>query len=141
MFCREGVTGLRRVVESVKDFPPVLFVFRGTPEDGREFFAHFWPEAKAIADPTGDLFRTFGLFRASWKSLMGPAMLLAAARSWLRGNRNGAPKPDVMREPGLFVIQDEAVIWEHNFQHIGDNPDFAKIPFRRNTEFTTVEIK
>ena len=105
-------------------------MFRGTPEDGRSFFAHYWPEAKAVADPTGDLFRAFGLFRAELKSLMGPSVLMAAVRSFFHGNRGGAPKKDVMREPGLFVIEDQAIVWEHNFHHIGDHPDFAKIPYR-----------
>ena len=109
----------------------MLFVFRGDRDLGRDFFAHYWPEAKAVADPTGDLFRAFGLFRANWWSLMGPAVLVAGVRSFLRGNRGGKPQPDVLREPGLYVVENEAVVWEHNFHHIGDHPDFMKIPFRR----------
>ena len=105
-------------------------MFRGTPEDGRDFFGHFWPEAKAISDPTGDLFRAFGLFRADWKSLIGPAVIWAGVRSYLRGNRNGPTRKDVMREPGLYVIENEIIVWEHDFHHIGDHPDFLKIPYR-----------
>lgn len=113
-------------------YPPILFVFRGTPADGREFFEHYWPEAKAIADPTGDLFQAFGLFRADWKRMFGPAVIVAAVRAVLHGNRFGTAKKDVMREPGLYLIENQAIVWEHNFHHIGDHPDFAKIPYRRS---------
>lgn len=102
----------------------MLFVFRGTAEIGKEFFDHFWPQAKGVADPTGDLFRSFGLFRASWSRLIGPKVVWAAMKSLAKGNRNGFPQSDTMRNPGLYVIENEAIIWEHNFHHIGDHPDF-----------------
>ena len=105
----------------------MLFVFRGTPELGKEFFDHFWPEAKGIADPTGDLFRSFGLFRASWWRLLGPMVVLAAIRALWNGHRNGSPAPDTMRNPGLYIIEKEAIVWEHNFHHIGDHPNFASL--------------
>ena len=114
--------------ESQPGYPPVIFVFRGKAEDGVAFFAEFWPQAKAIADPTGELFELFGLFGAGLKQIIGPAAVWAAIRSFLKGNRIGPIGTDPMRSPGLFVLRGEAILWRHFFGHIGDHPDFAKIP-------------
>jgi len=29
---------------------------------------------------------------------------------------------------GLFAIENERVIWHHDFRHAGDHPDFVTIP-------------
>ncbi len=129
MFCREGVTGLRRASESTTGYPTVLFVFRDEVKQGEDFFQYFWPGAKGIADPHGNLFDSFGLFGASWRKLMGIKALLAGWRAYRQGYRIGKPGKDVMRSPGLYVIQDKAIVWEHNFNHIGDHPNFKSIPF------------
>ena len=107
----------------------MLFVFLDDAKQGEEFFQHFWPGAKGIADPNGKLFDTFGLFRASWGKLIGLWVMLAGWRAFRQGHRIGKPGKDIMRSPGLYVIADQAIVWEHNFSHIGDHPDFKAIPF------------
>ena len=47
MFCREMVRDLRRISEAMPGFPPVLFFFQGTVEEGQSFFAQHWPQARA----------------------------------------------------------------------------------------------
>ena len=110
-------------------YPAVLFVFRDEVKVGDDFFQHFWPGAKGIADPNGNLFDSFGLVHASWSKLIGLQVLLAGWRAYRQGHRIGKPGKDVMGSPGLYVIQDQAIVWQHNFHHIGDHPDFKTIPF------------
>ena len=105
----------------------MLFVFRGEAKDGEDYFQHFWPGVHAIADPTGDLFRFFGLFRASWSQLLGPRAMLAGWRAYRKGYRNGTPGNDTLGSPGLFIIENETIVWEHNFHHVGDHPDFCSL--------------
>ncbi len=122
------MTGLRRVSESQPGYPPVLLVFRGKVEDGEAFFSEYWPQAKAIADPTGELFELFGLYKVSLRQLFGLRAIWAVFRSFWNGNRIGPVGTDPMRSPGLFVIRGESILWSHFFSHVGDHPDFRKIP-------------
>ena len=130
MFCREGVTGLRRVSETEPGYPPVIFVFRGKVQDGEDFFREFWPAAKAIADPTGDLFELFGLFRVKLWQIVGPAAIWGSIQSMLKGYRIGPIGTDPMRSPGLFVLRGDSILWSHEFSHVGDHPDFKTIPLK-----------
>ncbi len=107
----------------------MLFVFLDEVKHGEDYFQHFWPGAKGIADRNGNLFDSFGLFRASWSKFLGLKPLLAGLRAYRQGHRNGKPGKEIMRSPGLYVIADKSIVWEHNFHHIGDHPDFENIPF------------
>jgi hypothetical protein len=49
-FCREAVSDLRKLSADQPGYPPVLFFFLGTVEEGREFFDRYWAEARAVAD-------------------------------------------------------------------------------------------
>ena len=106
----------------------MLLVFRGKLEDGEAFFSEYWPQAKAIADPTGELFELFGLYQVSLRQLFGLPAIWAVFRSFWNGNRIGPIGTDPMRSPGLFVIGGESILWSHFYSHVGDHPDFRKIP-------------
>jgi hypothetical protein len=40
----------------------------------------------------------------------------------------GPPDGDVWRMPGIFLVENQRIVWEHAFRHAGDHPDFARIP-------------
>jgi hypothetical protein len=29
--------------------------------------------------------------------------------------------------PGLFLVRGERVLWQHDFKHAGDHPDWARV--------------
>lgn len=30
--------------------------------------------------------------------------------------------------PGMFLVNERRIVWQHHFQHIGDHPDLKRIP-------------
>jgi hypothetical protein len=129
-FCREMIAGLREIREGAADFPPVLFVFQGSPMEGRAFLRRYWPSVRAVSDPQLQLYEAFGVRRGRVLELFGPGVWSARRRAIEAGHRNGERSGDLWRMPGVFLVRDDAVLWAHEFQHAGDLPDFAGIPER-----------
>jgi hypothetical protein len=122
------VTELRRNREADPSYPPVLFVFRDVLERGQKYFDRFWPEARAIADETGEIFRGFELQRGSLLELFGPGVFSAAWRAFRKGHFIGLPGRAPLLRAGLFLVEDAEILWHHDFEHIGDHPDFRHLP-------------
>jgi hypothetical protein len=128
MFCRETVRELRRVTAQRADYPRVLFVHQGTAALGREFFAERWPEARAVADPDRELYRAFAIPRASARSLFQLDLWRRVFTNALNRVPSGPVQGDIAQLPGLFLIRDRAIVWEHPFRHSGDHPDWDRLP-------------
>jgi hypothetical protein len=110
------------------DYPDVLFVHQGPPAEGAAFFAEYWPEARAIADPDLTLYAVFGLHHASARAVMSPGLWLRVVQATLKGNLQGQVQGDVKRMPGLFLVQHGLILWEHPYRHVGDHPDWNALP-------------
>lgn len=128
MFCRESVRDLRQISAEDPTFPPILFVHLGTPEDGERFFSERFPEARAVADPQHTLHPAFGLEHASFSQLFGPLVWAAGARALSGGTGLGLPVGDPFMMPGVFLVRGDEIVWQHDFRHAGDQPDFASVP-------------
>ena len=112
---------------SQPSYPSILFFYQGTVADGAAFFGRFWPEARAVSDPHRRFYRAFGIERGGMWELFGPEALACGIRATLKGNLAGVPVGDLWTMPGLFLVEGDAIIWQHEFRHIGDHPDFARI--------------
>jgi hypothetical protein len=130
VFCREMVRDVRSAVEQTPDYPPVLFFFQGTPDDGRAFFAAHFPGARAVADLPRRFYDAMGLRQGSVAQMFSPRVWLCGLRAVSKGNLQTIRKPigDPWLMPGCFLIERERVLWRHKFLHAGDHPDFARIP-------------
>jgi hypothetical protein len=128
MFCREMVRDLRQLSETQPDYPPIVFVCQGTLEEGRGFFAQYWPEARAIVDTPKTLYTALGLRRATWGEMVGIQVWTCSFRAMAKGNFMGKPVGDPWIMPGVFLIQGNEILWAHRFRHQGDNPEWATIP-------------
>lgn len=128
VFCREMVADVRAAAESDADYPNVLFFFQGTPTEGRAFLRRYWPEARAVADDDHAFYKDFGVERGRLLQLVGPGALLATRRAKAKGHGFGERSGDVWRMPGLFLVRGGQVLWEHQFSHQADHPDFQTIP-------------
>lgn len=106
----------------------MLFFFRGDLVPAERFFARWWPEARAIADPTGALYDAFGITNGNFRTLFGPAVFAAFFRALRTGARVGRASANPTREAGCFVVARDAILWRHPFAHVGDHPDFPRIP-------------
>lgn len=96
-------------------------------EDGRHFFDHSWPEARAVADPDCVFYEAFGIQRGGMKELFSPGVLVCGLRAGRKGHRMGAPAGDTRMMPGLFLAAGDQILWRHEYKHAGDHPDFAAL--------------
>jgi len=126
-FCRETVKDLRQVVDAVDDYPDILFFYQGNVGDGEEFFQRYWPEARAVSDRSRQYYAAFGLERAGLKQLFGPEVVACGLRAASNGTVGGKPVGDTRMMPGAFLVNEDQILWQHNYRHIGDHPDFAEI--------------
>jgi hypothetical protein len=120
---------LRAAVAANPTYPPLLFVHQGTPEEGAAFFADYWPEARAVADGADlPLYRAFGLTQGSPSALVSLGVMVCAFRAIAKGNLPGTPQGDTRQMPGLFCVQGAQVLWQHDYAHAGDSPDWEALP-------------
>ena len=106
----------------------MLFFYQGSVDDGVEFLAKYWPEARAVSDLPLIFYKAFGLQRGGLLQVMGPGAAVCSLRAAAKGHIAGIPIGDPWQMPGLFLVQKERVLWQHDFAHIGDHPDFSKLP-------------
>ncbi|MEM6431137.1 MAG: SelL-related redox protein [Deinococcota bacterium] len=128
IFCREMVADLRQISHAQPDYPPILFFYQGTTEEGEAFFDHLWPEAKAVADAEQHFYSLFGLSQGSAGQMFGPEVWACGVRAAFKGHFIGAPVGDPWMMPGVFFVEGDAILWEHTFNHAGDHPDFKTLP-------------
>lgn len=128
IFCREMVADLRQLTQKQSDYPPILFFYQGTVEDGTAFFGNLWPEAQAVADLEQRFYTLFGLSKGSAAQMFGPEVWACGVRAAFKGHFIGAPVGDPWMMPGVFFVEKDAVLWEHSFKHAGDHPDFKTLP-------------
>lgn len=124
------IRDLRAIAERHPDYPPILFFYQGTPEEGESFFRRLWPEARAVSDTARQYYNAFGIRRGGIREMFGPDVLACGVRATLKGNTIGAPTGDPWVMPGLFLVRGAQVLWQHDFRHAGDHPDFLRIADR-----------
>ena len=128
MFCRETVADLRQLSEERPEFPRILFFFQGTPTEGRAFLRRDWPEVRAVADREQRFYTAFGVERGGLLKMFGPGVWTGKRRAEAKGHANGDRSGDIWRMPGVFLARGGTILWEHDFRHAADHPDFARIP-------------
>lgn len=119
---------LRQVAGSDPNYPPILFFYQGSVADGEAFFRKLWPQATAVADLPRTFYNAFGIQRGGLKEMFGPGVIACGFRAARKGHSIGAPVGDPWIMPGLFLVQGETILWQHDFRHAGDHPDFSQIP-------------
>jgi hypothetical protein len=122
------VRDLRRAAEADSNYPPILFVYQATVEQGTSFFERGWPAARAIADPDRQLYEAFGIERGNSEQFANIGVIACGIRATLKGNFNGRLQGDPRLMPGLFLVAYDAILWQHDYRNLGDHPDFAALP-------------
>ena len=101
----------------------------GTPAEGAIFFNEYWPEAQALADaPPLPLYRGFGLEQGTASQMLSLGVMTCSVRAIAKGNIPGKPVGDPRQMPGLFLVQGDRVLWQRDFKHAGDSPDWVTLP-------------
>lgn len=107
--------------------PHLIFVHPNTVEEGRRFFADFYPEASFIADPELRLYRLFGVRRAS---ILSQARLSNLLRFWnllQRGLTNDRPTGDPWVLHASFLFREGKLVWSYYAKTFSDVPEWKKL--------------
>lgn len=110
------------------DYPPVLFFYQGSVEDGEGFFARFWSGTRAVADLPKTFYAAFRLERGRMRQMLGPEVAVCGVRAAKKGHTMGKPVGDTRQMPGVFLVQGGEIVWQYKARHAGDHPDWAAIP-------------
>jgi hypothetical protein len=121
------IRDLQQIASQHPAYPPIMFFYQGSVEEGEVFFRKLWPEARAVSDPEREFYNVFGIQRGGMKEMFGPEVWACGARAAQKGHFIGKPVGDPWVMPGLFLAHGERILWQHEFRHAGDHPDFLKI--------------
>ena len=123
------VEDLRLISQADPAYPPILFVFQGSVSEGKAFFDNLWPEARAVSDTPKYFYDVMGIERGGLKEMFGPEVFACGMRAARKGHMIGKPVGDPWEMPGMFLIdRDGNILWQHDFSHAGDHPNFREIP-------------
>lgn len=128
IFCRETVADLRAASEGRPGYPRVLFFYQGSPTEGRAFLRRYWPGASAVADPERRFYAAFGLERGSLWRMMAPGVWAGHRRAAAKGHTMGERSGDIWMMPGVFLVEKDGILWQHDFRHAGERPDWEGVP-------------
>ena len=112
----------------MEDYPPVVFIYQGTAEQGPMFFDRYDPDAVGIADPDGVLFGAFGIGRGGMREMFGIRAWVAGIRATAKGHFVNRKIGDPWTLPTVLAVRAGAVIGEFVGSHAGDHPDVRSLP-------------
>lgn len=69
----------------------------------------------------------FDIQRGGMKEMFGADVWACGVRAVTKGHFIGKAKGDPWIMPGLFLVNGAQILWQHDFKHAGDHPDFAAI--------------
>ncbi len=75
-----------------------------------------WP---VLSDESRSLYREYGMGRAQWRHLLGPAALLAYVREGARGQLPRWPASDPMQQGGDVLVDPGGIV---RLVHVGAGP-------------------
>src|SRR5688572_17744647 len=127
-FCKESVTDLRKLSESNPAYPRVLFFCQSCPDEAVPFFEKYWPPARVVCDPDKEIYYGMGLRQGTHGQIWGLRVWTCSLRALAKGHVMSKPIGDPWLMPGAFLVQGQSILWSHQYDHQGDNPDWSKIP-------------
>ncbi|GIV23150.1 MAG: hypothetical protein N3A68_02725 [Bacteroidia bacterium] len=130
IFCKGLVQDTRTFIEKWDRGPKPLLVFihPNTLEEGKAFFARFYPGAVHIADPELRLYRLFKVGRAKPLLQLHPRNLLHFLSLTKRGLTNDRPTADPLVLQASLLFREGKLIWSYYAKRLSDVPDWRKYP-------------
>jgi peroxiredoxin len=129
-FCRETLGDIADRQEFLQErkIRPVLVHMAQAGNAENVFKKYGLENVLRISDPSQDLYRAFGLGRASFWQLLNPIVLgrmfMAAV---VRGHGAGLPVGDPMQMPGVFLLHRGKIVMDFRHRTIADRPDYRSM--------------
>jgi hypothetical protein len=106
----------------------LAFVHVGDVEKGQAFFeARGLADVHQFSDPDCSLYRAFGLERRPFWVLFDPSMWWRGYKCVRAGNGFGVPVGDVLRMPGVFLLDKGKVVRTYRHARFDDRPDYLEL--------------
>src|SRR5687767_12148508 len=128
-FCREAMADVAAAKANIQSQgAQIAFVHGGSADEAAPWFSKYaLGDVTVISDPGLAHYRAFGLGRTTVQSLVAP-------RVWTRGavcalsHGFGVQTAEMMRQlPGVFVIQNGAILREFRHRSPADRPDYLSL--------------
>jgi peroxiredoxin len=128
-FCREAMADVAAAKPRIQaGGARVAFVHGGSPDEAAPWFSKYaLDDVTVISDPGRAHYRAFGLGRATVPSLVAPSVWTRGAACAL-AHGFGVQSVEMMRQlPGVFVIQNGAILREFRHRSPADRPDYLAL--------------
>ncbi len=129
-FCREALSDISKLQpELTKEGVKIVFVHLHSEEEATVFFAQYGlGDLNRISDPGHRLYDAFELKRATSSAMFD-------VKVWWRATFGGAiirhgigrPNADVMRMPGVFLIQADKILSAYRHKSMADRPNYLEL--------------
>ena len=90
------------------------------------FFDALDPDAVAIADPDGELYRDFSIERGGWREMFGLRAWRAGIRATMKGHMINRKIGDAWTLPTVFAVRAGRIVGEFRGEHAGDLPEIGQ---------------
>ena len=127
-FCRESVCDVathRRQIES--GGTQIAFVHMGQKEPIELLEKYRLTDLHVFRDHSCSLYDAFGLKMGTFGQLFGPNVWWRAFRAFFQGHRTGPADGNVLRMPGVFLMQDGQIVRAYRHQSAADLPDYVQL--------------
>lgn len=128
IYCKGLVQDIRAFLRSWEASAPpfIVFVHPNTVEEGREFFARYYPGAPAIADPEERLYRLFRVRKVNpllelRLSTVGRLFALLRRGLW---NERPTANPSLLH--ASFLFREGKLVWSYYAKHMSDVPEWKR---------------
>ena len=139
-FCKEAVGDLQGIAQEDPTYPPILFFSQSCADEAMPFFERHWPTARVVCDPDKELYYAMGLRQGTFSQVWGLRVWTCSFRAMAKGHVMTKPIGDPWLMPGVFLVRgDGEIVWSHQYEHQGDNPDWSKVPRHPAPQLKTPE--
>lgn len=128
-FCREAMADVAAVKSRIQsEGAQIAFVHGGSPDEAAPWFAKYrLGDVTIVSDPARAHYRAFGLERMNVPALIHPQVWTRGAACAL-AHGFGVQTLEMMRQlPGVFVIQNGAILGEFRHRTAADRPDYLAL--------------
>lgn len=128
-FCREAMADVAAAKSRLQaEGAQIAFVHGASPAEAAPWFAKYGlGDATVVSDPALAHYRAFGLERMKLPALVDPQVWTRGAASAL-SHGFGMQTVEMMRQlPGVFVIQNGAILREFRHRTAADRPDYVAL--------------
>ncbi|MEM8680756.1 MAG: SelL-related redox protein, partial [Planctomycetota bacterium] len=84
-------------------------------------------DAVHFSDPSGSLYRAFGLQRGSLPQLLGPTVWWRGFQAFVRGHGVGCLTGDGFQMPGVFLLERGKITRSFKHKTAADRPDYVQL--------------